>query len=144
MGVFAELARTRVGWTLYQTLPRSGKGLASQTIYSPGPDEQVSVENNLETELISIHHDDLDNLSSAPSNKNSSSSPCVTSPRLYGPPHKKHKPYNVDEAILDTLKSIQEHSDKKWNEDYHFSMQMYSTLKNLETRKKAMAKLHIH
>ena len=31
MGVFAELARTRVGWTLYQTLPRSGKGLASQT-----------------------------------------------------------------------------------------------------------------
>ena len=32
MGVFAELARTRVRWTLYQTLPRSGKGLASQTI----------------------------------------------------------------------------------------------------------------
>ena len=52
-------------------------------IYSPGPDEQVSVENNLETELISIHHDDLDNLSSAPSNKSCSSSPCVTSPRLY-------------------------------------------------------------
>lgn len=42
------------------------------------------------------------------------------------------------------LKSIREHSDKKWNEDYHFSMQMYSTLKILETRKKAMAKLHIH
>ena len=30
MGVFAELARTRVGWTLYQTLPRSGKGLTRE------------------------------------------------------------------------------------------------------------------
>ena len=69
--------------------------------------------------------------------------PCLTSP----PPHKKRK-FNVDEVTLDTLKSIQDRRlDKKptdLDEDYHFSMQMYSTLKNLDTRKKAMAKLHIH
>ena len=49
VGVFAELARTRVGWTLYQTLPRSGKGLASQTTlgYSPWSSKNSIAQNRL-------------------------------------------------------------------------------------------------
>ena len=96
--------------------------------------------------MISVHHDDQDYSLSAATIKSSSSSPSVTSPHLYEPPHKKRKP-NVDEAILDTFKGIREDSGKKSNdldEDYHFNMQMYSTLKNVQTRKKAIAKLHIH
>ena len=81
----------------------------------------------------------------------SSSSPSP-SDRKGDPPVKKRKVDNkahVESAIIDTLKQIRETNNTKSNhiaddEDYHFAMQVLASIKRLENKRKALAKLHIH
>ena len=59
---------------------------------------------------------------------------------------RKRKSEEVDTMIIDTLNRIKERKNEpeKKDDDYHFCMQVQASLKRLETRKRAMAKLYIH
>ena len=82
----------------------------------------------------------------------SSSSPSPSPSDSKGnPPIKKCKVDNkahVESAIIDTLKQIREANGptNKYtdDEDYHFAMQVLASIKRFDSKKKALAKLHIH